>query len=78
MFGLFLQMILLKFNVGKAATGKPGPVDIGVLRNGKGEVKLMFSMNVGGERLKRGAAVLAILDALRIFLSLFHGKVIGI
>ena len=37
----------LKFNVGGAARGKPGPAGIrGVLRNCKGEVLFMFSKHV--------------------------------
>ena len=38
---------VLKFNVDGASRIKPGPARIGVLRNSRGEILLMFSKYVG-------------------------------
>ena len=59
----------VKFNVNGASRGKPGQAGIGgVLRNSKGEVLLMFSkyMSVCNSNKVK---VLAILEALGLFLS---------
>lgn len=62
----------LKFNVDRAACGKPGPASIGgVLRNHKREVLYMFSKNMGVKDSNE-AEVLAILEAIRICCRSFH------
>ena len=67
---------ILKFNVDGATRGKLGPAGIGgVLRNDKGEVLLMFSKSVG-IRDSNEAESLAILEALRIFSTSFHGPLL--
>lgn len=51
------------------AKGKPGPVGIGgVLRNKDGVILLLFSMHVGCMEFNE-TEVLAILEALQIFVS---------
>lgn len=59
----------LKFNVDREARGKLGPAGIGaVLHNGDGMVLVMFSTHIG--RMESNEAeVLAILEALQIFVS---------
>lgn len=59
----------LKFNVDREARRKPGPAGIGaVLHNGDGMVLVMFSKHVG--RMESNEAeVLAILEALQMFVS---------
>ena len=55
-----------------AAKGKPGPVGVGsVLRNYKGDVLYMFSKNVGNKDSNK-ADVIAILEALKVFVQLFR------
>ena len=70
-------MFSLKCNVDGVARGKPGPAVIGgILRNYKGEVLFMFSKYIGIKDSNE-AEVLAILEALRIFVSNnFHSIVV--
>lgn len=64
---------MFRFNVYGAAKGKLGPAGAaGVLRNNRGEVLCMFSKSLG-VRDSNEAKVLAILEAMHIFLSLFNG-----
>lgn len=59
----------LKFNVDGSARGKPGPAGVGgVHRNDQGAVLVLFSKNVGLMESNE-AEVVAILEALRVFVS---------
>ena len=61
---------VLKFNVNGVSKRKPGLASIGgVLRNHKGEVIYLFSKH-GGIKDSNEAEVLAILEALRVFVFL--------
>eukprot|EP00268_Persea_americana_P009152 TRINITY_DN13625_c0_g1_i4.p1 TRINITY_DN13625_c0_g1~~TRINITY_DN13625_c0_g1_i4.p1 ORF type:complete len:159 (-),score=28.79 TRINITY_DN13625_c0_g1_i4:37-513(-) len=67
---------VLKFNVDGAAKGKPGLTGIeGVLRNHKGEVIYMFSKHVG-INFSNETEVLARLEALRIYHTLYQQNLI--
>lgn len=60
----------------KEARGKPGPAGIvGVLRNSKGEIMLLFSKNVGVKESNE-AKVLMKLEALLLFLRYYQVKLI--
>lgn len=66
----------LKFNVDEAARGKPGLVGIGgVLRNSLGVVVTLFSKHVGIMESNEAQGQV-ILEALCLFSSSFHGKLV--